>query len=150
MMLMSANAHQVYVRSSPTHTRHQSSSSLLNYSSIPVGMIGSTIQLPTSSTSNHPVGVTNQISTIQNSGTSASSNNLQQMGQQISQQQQQQQPHSSVNYPEDFYANPTEIGDVGQSEHYIYVTYPPELKRRLLERYGKDIYLMLLKKDGCE
>lgn len=22
----------------------------------------------------------------------------------------------------------------GQSEHYIYVTYPPELKRRLLER----------------
>lgn len=23
----------------------------------------------------------------------------------------------------------------GQSEHYIYVTYPPELKRRLLERY---------------
>lgn len=24
----------------------------------------------------------------------------------------------------------------GQSEHYIYVTYPPELKRRLLERFG--------------
>lgn len=24
----------------------------------------------------------------------------------------------------------------GQSEHYIYVTYPPELKRRLLERLG--------------
>lgn len=24
----------------------------------------------------------------------------------------------------------------GPSEHYIYVTYPPELKRRLLERFG--------------
>lgn len=40
-----------------------------------------------------------------------------------------------------------EYGDLGQSEHYIYVTYPPELKRRLLERYGRDIYLMLLRKD---
>ncbi|KAL9707067.1 hypothetical protein quinque_010585 [Culex quinquefasciatus] len=27
----------------------------------------------------------------------------------------------------------TEFSELGQSEHYIYVTYPPELKRRLLE-----------------
>ncbi|XP_049538059.1 uncharacterized protein LOC125952562 isoform X2 [Anopheles darlingi] len=40
-----------------------------------------------------------------------------------------------------------EFGDLGQSEHYIYVTYPPELKRRLLERYGRDIYMQLLRKD---
>ncbi|XP_058059731.1 uncharacterized protein LOC131210490 [Anopheles bellator] len=37
--------------------------------------------------------------------------------------------------------------ELGQSEHYIYVTYPPELKRRLLERYGRDIYMQLLRKD---
>jgi hypothetical protein len=27
-----------------------------------------------------------------------------------------------------------DLNDMGQNEHYIYVTYPPELKRRLLER----------------
>lgn len=55
---------------------------------------------------------------------------------------------------EDFYSTGS-IGQVGggyamdelgqHSEHYIYVTYPPELKRRLLERYGREIYLMFLK-----
>lgn len=51
---------------------------------------------------------------------------------------------STSGYPEEFYA----ANDFNeQSEHYIYVTYPPELKRRLLERYGREIYLMLLKKD---
>uniref|UniRef100_A0A182MD73 Uncharacterized protein n=1 Tax=Anopheles culicifacies TaxID=139723 RepID=A0A182MD73_9DIPT len=40
-----------------------------------------------------------------------------------------------------------DFGELGQSEHYIYVTYPPELKRRLLERYGRDIYMQLLRKD---
>jgi hypothetical protein len=63
--------------------------------------------------------------------------------------------HTSQQQPpyEDFYsAQPStsgtggEFSEVGQSEHYIYVTYPPELKRRLLERYGKDVY-MLLRKD---
>lgn len=49
-------------------------------------------------------------------------------------------------YPEEFYTA-NEFNELGQSEHYIYVTYPPELKRRLLERYGREIYLMLLKKD---
>ncbi|XP_026469779.1 uncharacterized protein LOC113373717 [Ctenocephalides felis] len=35
--------------------------------------------------------------------------------------------------------------DMGQSEHYIYVTYPPDLKRRLLERYaGGKMGLLLL------
>lgn len=48
--------------------------------------------------------------------------------------------------PEEFYTA-NEFNELGQSEHYIYVTYPPELKRRLLERYGREIYLMLLKKD---
>ncbi|XP_049832622.1 uncharacterized protein LOC126273177 [Schistocerca gregaria] len=35
-------------------------------------------------------------------------------------------------YSEEYYTVP-EINDMGQNEHYIYVTYPPELKRRLLE-----------------
>jgi hypothetical protein len=37
-------------------------------------------------------------------------------------------------YSEEFYTVP-DLNDMGQNEHYIYVTYPPELKRRLLERY---------------
>lgn len=49
-------------------------------------------------------------------------------------------------YGDEFYVAP-DFNDVGQSEHYIYVTYPPELKRRLLERYGREIYLTLLRKD---
>ena len=39
----------------------------------------------------------------------------------------------------DVIAGPSEAGastSDGQGEHYIYVTYPPELKRRLLERYA--------------
>ncbi|XP_055709611.1 uncharacterized protein LOC129805601 isoform X2 [Phlebotomus papatasi] len=36
-------------------------------------------------------------------------------------------------FSEEFYSAATEMGDMGQNEHYIYVTYPPELKRRLLE-----------------
>lgn len=50
-------------------------------------------------------------------------------------------------YPDEYYAAAHDFNELSQSEHYIYVTYPPELKRRLLERYGRDIYLMLLKKD---
>lgn len=53
---------------------------------------------------------------------------------------------NTMTYPEDIYGV-QDINELGQSEHYIYVTYPPELKRRLLERYGRDIYLMLLRKD---
>lgn len=49
-------------------------------------------------------------------------------------------------YPDEFYGA-HDFNELSQSEHYIYVTYPPELKRRLLERYGREIYLMLLKKD---
>lgn len=59
------------------------------------------------------------------------------------QQLQQQQ------FADEFYVAP-EFNNAelaGQSEHYIYVTYPPELKRRLLERYGRDIYWLLLRKD---
>lgn len=33
----------------------------------------------------------------------------------------------------------------GQNEHYIYVTYPPELKRRLLERYDREVYSVFKK-----
>lgn len=43
-------------------------------------------------------------------------------------------------YSEEFYTVP-DLNDMGQNEHYIYVTYPPELKRRLLERYVSDIIL---------
>lgn len=52
----------------------------------------------------------------------------------------------STGYPEEFYST-QDFNELGQNEHYIYVTYPPELKRRLLERYGREIYSMLLKKD---
>lgn len=59
---------------------------------------------------------------------------------------------SSGIYSDDYAAAAAAANNMGaeygeQSEHYIYVTYPPELKRRLLERYGRDIYLMLLRKD---
>ncbi|XP_059615290.1 uncharacterized protein LOC132260912 [Phlebotomus argentipes] len=40
---------------------------------------------------------------------------------------------NSGGFSEEIYSAATEIGDLGQNEHYIYVTYPPELKRRLLE-----------------
>lgn len=53
---------------------------------------------------------------------------------------------NAAGYPEDIYGT-QDFNELGQSEHYIYVTYPPELKRRLLERYGREIYLMLLRKD---
>lgn len=53
---------------------------------------------------------------------------------------------STIGYPEDIYGV-QDFNELGQSEHYIYVTYPPELKRRLLERYGREIYLMLLRKN---
>lgn len=53
---------------------------------------------------------------------------------------------STVGYPENIYGV-QDFNELGQSEHYIYVTYPPELKRRLLERYGREIYLMLLRKN---
>lgn len=53
--------------------------------------------------------------------------------------------HDRSGYPPDEFYTAQDFNE--QNEHYIYVTYPPELKRRLLERYGRDIYLMLLKKD---
>lgn len=40
-------------------------------------------------------------------------------------------PAHHSHYSDDYYALPE---DIAQSEHYIYVTYPPDLKRRLLER----------------
>jgi hypothetical protein len=54
---------------------------------------------------------------------------------------------SQHGYSEEFFTPNAEMNELGQSEHYIYVTYPPELKKRLLERYGDDIYFMLMKKD---
>lgn len=42
--------------------------------------------------------------------------------------------NSTVCYSEDYYPVQN-VNDMSQNEHYIYVTYPPELKRRLLERY---------------
>jgi hypothetical protein len=56
-------------------------------------------------------------------------------------------PHG---YSEEFFTPNAELNELGQSEHYIYVTYPPELKKRLLERYGDEIYLMLMKKDAYD
>lgn len=41
-------------------------------------------------------------------------------------------PNAQV-YTEDYYTASDK--EMGQNEHYIYVTYPPDLKRRLLERY---------------
>lgn len=78
----------------------------------------------------------------------SSTTNLQQASTSTQQPQIQQGPNPG--FSDEYYVAPTEYNDMGQSEHYIYVTYPPELKRRLLERYGKEIYLMLLKKDEHE
>lgn len=41
-------------------------------------------------------------------------------------------PARHSHYSEEYYPV---SDDLGQNEHYIYVTYPPDLKRRLLERY---------------
>lgn len=49
-------------------------------------------------------------------------------------------------YNEEYYTV-ADLNELGQSEHYIYVTYPPELKRRLLERYGNHVFTFLLLKD---
>ncbi|XP_055682155.1 uncharacterized protein LOC129789385 isoform X2 [Lutzomyia longipalpis] len=43
------------------------------------------------------------------------------------------QASNNSGFSEEIYSAATEVGDVEQNEHYIYVTYPPELKRRLLE-----------------
>lgn len=49
-------------------------------------------------------------------------------------------------YSEEYYTV-ADLNELGQNEHYIYVTYPPELKRRLLERYGEKVFTFLLLKD---
>lgn len=49
-------------------------------------------------------------------------------------------------YSEEYYTV-ADLNDLGQNEHYIYVTYPPELKRRLLERYGRQVFTFLLLKE---
>lgn len=41
-------------------------------------------------------------------------------------------PARHSHYSEEYYPVSE---DLSQNEHYIYVTYPPDLKRRLLERY---------------
>lgn len=35
------------------------------------------------------------------------------------------------------------LPDEDEDDHYIYVTYPPELKRRLLERYARATLVLL-------
>lgn len=45
-------------------------------------------------------------------------------------------------YSEEYYTM-ADLNDLGQNEHYIYVTYPPELKRRLLERYNFTIIILV-------
>lgn len=111
--------------------------------------------LPSSSTTNNPPAS----SLLQKHSSSVNISSIEHHNQQPKtspqqhQQQQQLQPQQSVSanqpgYSEEFFPTNDFNNDLtGQSEHYIYVTYPPELKRRLLERYGRDIYLMLLRKD---
>lgn len=36
------------------------------------------------------------------------------------------------------------LDDPDHDDHYIYVTYPPELKRRLLERYARNTVTLIL------
>lgn len=47
--------------------------------------------------------------------------------------------HSSPTRAERLAAEEALLEDPDHDDHYIYVTYPPELKRRLLERYANDI-----------
>lgn len=51
--------------------------------------------------------------------------------------------HSSPTRTERFAAEEAML-DEDHDDHYIYVTYPPELKRRLLERYAKNSVTFIL------
>lgn len=50
-------------------------------------------------------------------------------------------PAHHAHYSDDYYTVPD---DLAHSEHYIYVTYPPDLKRRLLERFAHNFRLASL------
>lgn len=53
--------------------------------------------------------------------------------------------HSSPTRGERLGAEEALLDDPDHDDHYIYVTYPPELKRRLLERYeGNKVTLIIL------
>lgn len=53
--------------------------------------------------------------------------------------------HSSPTRGERLAAEEAMLDDPDHDDHYIYVTYPPELKRRLLERYeANKITLIIL------
>jgi hypothetical protein len=49
-------------------------------------------------------------------------------------------PAHHSHYSEEYYPV---SDDIGQNEHYIYVTYPPDLKRRLIERYVISLFILL-------
>lgn len=53
--------------------------------------------------------------------------------------------HSSPTRGERLAPDDAMLDDPDHDDHYIYVTYPPELKRRLLERYdSKKLTLIIL------
>lgn len=71
-----------------------------------------------------------------------SSSNIYQAGSSSMVQSNVHQPELA--YSEEFYPqNANGLDELGQNEHYIYVTYPTEVKKRLMERYDEQMF-----KDG--
>lgn len=52
--------------------------------------------------------------------------------------------HSSPTRAERLAAEEALLDDPDHDDHYIYVTYPPELKRRLLERYAANKLTLII------
>lgn len=52
--------------------------------------------------------------------------------------------HSSPTRGERFAGDEAMLDDPDHDDHYIYVTYPPELKRRLLERYARNNFTLII------
>lgn len=52
--------------------------------------------------------------------------------------------HSSPTRAERLAAEEALLEDPDHDDHYIYVTYPPELKRRLLERYANNMTFVFI------
>lgn len=52
--------------------------------------------------------------------------------------------HSSPTRAERLAAEEALLDDPDHDDHYIYVTYPPELKRRLLERYAANQFTLII------
>lgn len=83
-----------------------------------------------------------QLQTTAITSTHGLSSNIYQAGSSSMVQSNAHQPELA--YSEEFFPqNASGVDELGQNEHYIYVTYPTEMKKRLMERYDEQMF-----KDG--